>query len=111
MKMSDKLFNDLRRDMDTVLEAHNADVRTIGDAWQTFHLIMRDRSYGDDHPGYRQGKWNRVLPRTEPDGRNWIDRFYRDEDLTDDHIMTAFRKMFPNMPTHSSAKTVASAPD
>lgn len=102
MKMSKDLFTSLKADVTTVCEGRPESVATPADAWSVFKKVWMDRSYDDDHPGFRDGHWVRVLPYS---GRNHLDRFYGDEDLNDDHIATALRQIMPN----AWAKAKASA--
>jgi len=102
MKMPRPLFDALAADMHTVAEA-NAPLMArplgpetpMGTLWNLFHRVMRDRQYDDTHPGFAQGLWIRVLPHAD---RFWLDRFYKDADLTDDHIATALRKIARDNP-------------
>ena len=93
MKMPRPLFDELAADMRAVAAHYAMDLHLftpMQDLWRLFHKIMRDRQYDDTHPGFAQGLWVRVLPCSD---RFWLDRFYKDADLNDDHIATALRKI------------------
>ena len=96
MKMPKPLYDDLAADIRAVAAAEPVLARPLGaetpmgTLWNLFHHVMRDRQYDDNHPGFMGGHWTRVLPYAD---RFWLDRFYKDADLNDDHIATALRKI------------------
>lgn len=92
MKMPRALYDDLAADIRAVAAARHEtlDPSKPGALWNLFHQVMRDRQYDDEHPGFTQGLWTRALPYAD---RFWLDRFYKDADLNDDHIATALRKI------------------
>ena len=93
MKMSKPLYDALAADLRTVAEVWSVDLdeeTPPSSLWHLFHGVMRDRSYDDTHPGFILKHWKRILPHED---RFWLDRFYKDEDLNDDHIRTALRKI------------------
>lgn len=113
MRMSTALFCRLQNDCLRVCEVQGiapASVTHIADAWRVFHKVCGDRTYDDTHPGFASGKWTRVLEKQ--DG-HYIDRFYRGsgeggEDLNDNHIETALRRIFPNAKTKAEREKDAS---
>ena len=101
MKISATLFADLKADCDAMVQHHGVTVETMGNAWEVFHAIQYDRMNDDSHPAFQNGR-NRVLPFWSRNGESrdmqgndhWLNRFYNDENLNDDHIATALRKIF-----------------
>lgn len=90
--MSPELYDALAADIRTLANATGMplDPDRTAELWNLFHRVMYDRSYDDDHPGYASGHWRRILPHED---RCWLDRFYKDADLNDSHILTALRKI------------------
>lgn len=98
MKMNPETFKALEADCVAVcgaLDIEPASIATGADAWAVLHRVNRDRSYGDDHPGFSGGHWTRVLPRTMEEGTHYMDIFYN-AGLVDAHIKTALSVIFPN---------------
>ena len=96
MKMSDKLYDALATDIRIVAARFNTPLNSetsMDVLWTFFHKVLRDRSYDDEHPGFSEGYWERILDYQD---RFWLDRFYKDEDLNDDHIATALRRIAKN---------------
>lgn len=105
MKMSASLFSELKSDCLTI--AAHADrggfcVNNVSDAWQVFHAVCFDRMQDDSHPAFANNVRTRVLPFWSRNGESkdmqgndhWLNRFYDEENLNDDHIATALRKIF-----------------
>lgn len=93
MKMSQELYDALAADIQEVSEVWSVELdeeTPASSLWHMFHQVMRDRSYDDEHPGFSQGQWTRILDYQD---RFWLDRFYEAEDLNDSHILTALRKI------------------
>lgn len=94
--MSKELYNSLENDIHIWAKLRNREVSgaSLGEMWSLFHFVMRDRMNDDNHPAYIQGHWTRGVPFWGGEGNEkWLDQFYRAEDLNDDHIATALRKM------------------
>lgn len=95
MKMPTAVYQDLRADIfevvkilkiDLMKEDHGTTGLKAMYALQT--ITERNRSYDDQHPGFAQGHWKRVLPHT---GRKSC--YLYDLGLNDTHIATALRKI------------------
>ncbi len=99
MKMSKARFESLKADCAIVTKAvfyvDPEDVKSAADAWFIYHRINFHRSYPDDHLSLRATA--RILEPSHVDGPSWIHEMYDAEDLNDDHIKTALRRIFPNV--------------
>ena len=103
MKMSKTLFAELTDDIKTWAKVRDRDVSgaSLGEMWSLFHFVMRDRMNDDNHPAYVSGTWTRVLPFWSRNGEtkamqgnnHWLNRFYDEENLNDDHIATALKRI------------------
>lgn len=77
MKMSNEMFERMKKDIDSLLDKHpNA-----------------SQEYKDAGLSHMRFRWDCYWAIFEPDG--WIYKKTREEDLTDDHIDTALRRIVP----------------
>lgn len=95
MKMPQAVYEDLRNDVRAVVDKLKLDLvsqdhgKTGLKAMYALRTIVeRNRSYDDEHPGFKQKVWTRVLPFT---GRKAC--YLYDLGLSDTHIATALRKI------------------
>lgn len=98
MKMSASTFNQLKADCKAVVAARSIDTSAMNsaDAWAIFNFVWFERTYDDIHPSFTTNPDRvRVLDKIGDDDYRHLDLFYRTEDLNDDHIRTALKKIFP----------------
>ena len=105
MKMSKELFEMMQADCMVVCKALGTSTKAINnvpDAWSVFHKVVFQRGMSDKHPHFKNGGV-RFLPfdqEAEDDprikGNPYLGRFYELENLNDDHIRTALKRVFPN---------------
>ena len=105
MKMSGELFTMMKSDCETICQALGTSAKAINnipDAWSVFHKAVFQRGMSDNHPHFKNGG-TRFLPfdqegEDDPriNGNPYLGRFYELEDLNDDHIRTALKRVFPN---------------
>lgn len=103
MKMSKQLYDELKVDIETCARLRSRQVKnaSLGEMWNLFHFVMRDRNNDDNHPAYVSGQWTRLVPFWSRNGETknmqgndtWLNRFYAEEKLNDAHIATALRKI------------------
>lgn len=101
MKMSANLFNDLKNDCEMMVNfGCENKPQTMKDMWKVFHSIMFERMNDDTHPAFANGRprilafWSRNGEKKEMQGNDhWLNRFYVEENLNDDHIETALKKI------------------
>lgn len=103
MKMSNKLYNELKIDIEVWAKLRGRDIKeaSLGEMWNLFHFVCRDRNNDDQHPAFLSGDWTRGVEFWSRNGElsnmqgndNWLNRFYITENLNDDHIATALRSM------------------
>ena len=103
MKMSDSLYKELKADIQVWAKLRDRDIKgaSLGEMWNLFHFVMRDRNNDDSHPAFTTRQWTRGVPFWSRNGENkamqgndtWLNRFYAEEDLNDSHIATALRKI------------------
>ena len=61
MKMSAKLFNDLKNDVEIVANFSVGIPKNMKEMWGIFHAVMFDRMNDDTHPAFANGR-PRFLP-------------------------------------------------
>jgi len=96
MKMSPKLFAALKADFAVMRSFVPFDPsrNELSNAFTVFNAIMFQRQNDDIHPAFTSGRVKRILsPHIKQDGFSWLDQFYVQEDLNDDHIRTAIKKI------------------
>jgi len=104
MKISPALYNMLKNDCEAVCSAYDLDTASIksrADAWNIFRGVCFHRNSDDTHPSFQNG--NRILPFDQEasdnpkiNGAPYLGRFYELEDLNDNHIKTALKRIMPN---------------
>ena len=64
MKMSKALYESLESDINTLAELRGRSVKgaSLGEMWNLFHFVMRDRMNDDNHPAFKSGQWTRGVP-------------------------------------------------
>lgn len=103
MKMPRPMYEELHDDINVWAALRGREVKgaTLGEMWNLFHFVMRDRMNDDAHPGFATGQWTRGVPFWSRNGEtrdaqgndNWLNRFYIEADLNDTHIATALKRM------------------
>lgn len=94
MKLS-KHFESLRADTAAIADAYGLNLSVddgsksgLGLMYEILNVISRNRAYDDNHPGFANGTWARVLPY---DGRDYC--WYYDDGGNDDHVKTLLKKV------------------
>lgn len=96
MKMSPTLFASLKVDINAVFVHHGVDFTILSkeDVRVAFYKVMFDRQNDNDHPAFQKGR-KRILSHMSE--KRWLDQFYKDENLNDEHINTALRKILKEL--------------
>jgi len=91
MKMSSDDYESLKRDIYTIVDKTGAKPKSVADVWKLAWIVWQNRQYDDNHPGFRDGHWERLLPFI--DRKAGVNKFY-DAGMNDDHIATAIRRIW-----------------
>lgn len=91
--MSPEVLSDLEKDIVTIAKLNKIDfdICTMGDLWGLLTVVSRNRAFDDEHPYFKSGVWQRVLPF---DGRDFC--WYYKDGLNDEHVRTALNKIKQN---------------